>query len=182
MPPTAAATTPQELTKKLKSIRLVISGDITPWMNKVRDMIANGADVRVLDNYKGNGSIINAFLSSEMGTGDDTARLKIIIKFLFEQGVAPTPEVFANCLWHSTDVAEVVMRASGNTINVNTLTIYDVPIHTWVVRRLFSKEITTAYNMKETLKYLKTKGFNTSQKTMSIDDIQEIQSKAHLTH
>ena len=154
-------------TQKLKNIRLVIAGDIRAWMTKVTTLVSEGADIRVLDDYKGEGSIVKAYILS--GIGLDA--LIGVTRFLFEQGVTPTPEVFVDALLNDTRVADVVMKAANGAINVNNINIYGESSHDWVLcNKLFNKN-------PEAIKYLISKGLHTSTKNISIDDIIRITSK-----
>ena len=74
-------------TQTLKNIRLVISGDVRAWMTKVRTLVGEGADIHVLDNYKGDGSIVKAYMIS----GADVDTVLDVSRFLFGMGVRATP-------------------------------------------------------------------------------------------
>jgi len=154
-------------TQKLKNIRLVIAGDVREWMTRVRTLVSEGADIRVLDNYKGEGSIVKAYILS----GIDTDRLREVVRFLFEQGVSPTPDLFVDAFMKDTSIADLVMKAANNAINVNTLNIYGESSHDWVLRNT----ITGKY--PEAIKYLISKGLRTSTKNISLDDVMKIMGR-----
>lgn len=154
-------------TQKLKNIRLVIAGDVREWMTRVRTLVSEGADIHVLDNYKGEGSIVKAYILS----GIDTDRLREVVRFLFEQGVSPTPDLFVDALMKDTSIADLVMKAANNAINVNTLNIYGESSHDWVLRNTITGKYPAA------IKYLISKGLRTSTKNISLDDVMKIMGR-----
>lgn len=154
-------------TQKLRNIRLVIAGDVREWMTKVRTLVSEGADIRVLDNYKGEGSIVKAYILS----GIDTDRLRDVVRFLFEQGVSPTPDLFVDALMKDTSIADLVMKAANNAINVNTLDIYGESSHDWVLRNVITGKYPVA------IKYLISKGLRTSTKSISLDDVMKVMGR-----
>ena len=154
-------------TQTLKNIRLVISGDIRAWMTKVRTLVDEGADIHVLDNYKGDGSIVNAYMLSSA----DENTIIDVSRFLFGMGVRATPELFVDALLKNVRFADVVMKASNNSINVNTLAIYGESSDDWVLRNTILKKHSDA------IKYLISSGLRTSTKNISLDDIIRISSK-----
>ena len=154
-------------TQTLKNIRLVISGDIRAWMTKVRTLVDEGADIHVLDNYKGDGSIVNAYMLSSA----DENTIIDVSRFLFGMGVRATPELFVDALLKNVRFADVVMKASNNSINVNTLAIYGESSDDWVLRNTILKKHSDA------IKYLISAGLRTSTKNISLDDIIRISSK-----
>ena len=154
-------------TQTLKNIRLVISGDVRAWMTKVRTLVGEGADIHVLDNYKGEGSIVKAYMLS----GADVDTVLDVSRFLFGMGVRATPELFVDALLTNVRFADAVMKASNNSINVNTLDIYGESSNDWALRNtLFKKH-------PEAIKYLISAGLRTSTKNISLDDIIRIASK-----
>jgi hypothetical protein len=148
-------------TQQLRSIRLVIVGDIRPWMTKVADLITRGADPKVLDDWRGEGSIISFLLYSGMCT----AKLDVVVPFLLAQGVTASPSLFINCLYRYEHFAyaEMVVAASIPAFDVNDLVIDDVPIHNWVLKH-FAR-------FPATVKFLKSKGLRVDQPMFSINDI-----------
>ena len=154
-------------TQTLKNIRLVIAGDIRAWMTKVRTLVDEGADIHVLDNYKGDGSIVKAYMIS----GADVDTVLDVSRFLFGMGVRVTPELFVDALLTNVRFADVVMKASNNSINVNTLAIYGESSDDWVLRNTILKKHSDA------IKYLISSGLRTSTKNISLDDIIRISSK-----
>ena len=151
----------------LKNIRLVVAGDIYKWMLKVKNLISEGADVSVLDNYNGEGSIVKTYILS----GIDTDKLHEVSCFLFEQGVKPTPELFVDAVMKDTGLAEIVMKAANGAIDVNTLDFYGESSHDWVLCN------TILGRYPETIKYLISKGLHTSTKNISIDDITRMKQR-----
>ena len=154
-------------TQTLKNIRLVIAGDIRAWMTKVRTLVDEGADIHVLDNYKGDGSIVKAYMLS----GADVDTVLDVSRFLFGMGVRATPELFVDALLTNVRFADVVMKASNNSINVNTLAIYGESSDDWVLRNTILKKHSDA------IKYLISSRLRTSTKNISLDDIIRISSK-----
>ena len=154
-------------TQTLKNIRLVIAGDIRAWMTKVRTLVDEGADIHVLDNYKGDGSIVKAYMLSSA----DENTIIDVSRFLFGMGVRVTPELFVDALLTNVRFADVVMKASNNSINVNTLAIYGESSDDWVLRNTILKKHSDA------IKYLISAGLRTSTKNISLDDIIRISSK-----
>ena len=154
-------------TQTLKNIRLVIAGDIRAWMTKVRTLVDEGADIHVLDNYKGDGSIVKAYMLSSA----DENTIIDVSRFLFGMGVRATPELFVDALLTNVRFADVVMKASNNSINVNTLAIYGESSDDWVLRNTILKKHSDA------IKYLISSGLRTSTKNISLDDIIRITSK-----
>jgi len=154
-------------TQTLKNIRLVIAGDIRAWMTKVRTLVDEGADIHVLDNYKGDGSIVKAYMLSSA----DENTIIDVSRFLFGMGVRVTPELFVDALLTNVRFADVVMKASNNSINVNTLAIYGESSDDWVLRNTILKKHSDA------IKYLISSGLRTSTKNISLDDIIRISSK-----
>ena len=154
-------------TQTLKNIRLVIAGDIRAWMTKVRTLVDEGADIHVLDNYKGDGSIVKAYMLSSA----DENTIIDVSRFLFGMGVRATPELFVDALLTNVRFADVVMKASNNSINVNTLAIYGESSDDWVLRNSILKKHSDA------IKYLISSGLRTSTKNISLDDIIRISSK-----
>ena len=154
-------------TQTLKNIRLVIAGDIRAWMTKVRTLVDEGADIHVLDNYKGDGSIVKAYMLSSA----DENTIIDVSRFLFGMGVRATPELFVDALLTNVRFADVVMKASNNSINVNTLAIYGESSDDWVLRNTILKKHSDA------IKYLISSGLRTSTKNISLDDIIRISSK-----
>ena len=154
-------------TQTLKNIRLVISGDVRAWMTKVRTLVDEGADIHVLDNYKGDGSIVKAYMLSSA----DENTIIDVSRFLFGMGVRVTPELFVDALLTNVRFADVVMKASNNSINVNTLAIYGESSDDWVLRNTILKKHSDA------IKYLISSGLRTSTKNISLDDIIRITSK-----
>jgi len=154
-------------TQTLKNIRLVIAGDIRAWMTKVRTLVDEGADIHVLDNYKGDGSIVKAYMLSSA----DENTIIDVSRFLFGMGVRVTPELFVDALLTNVRFADVVMKASNNSINVNTLAIYGESSDDWVLRNTILKKHSDA------IKYLISSGLRTSTKNISLDDIIRITSK-----
>lgn len=159
-------------TKELKNIRMVIKGDTTKWLKKVKTLVDNGADPHVLDDYKGNGSIICEYLKSDI----DEESLCKICKFLFDQGLTPTSQIFVDCLYSNhLNVADIVLLAARNaniTIDVNKLDMYGIAVHEWTALALIKKKAGSL--QYDIVKYLKSKGLNTSTKNFSIDDIMNI--------
>jgi len=147
-------------TQQLRNIRLVISGDIRPWMTKVADLITRGADPKVLDDLRGEGSIISFLLYSGMST----TKLDVVVPFLLAQGVTASPSLFINCLYRYEHFvyAEMVLAAIP-MFDVNELVIDDLPIHIWVLKH-FAR-------FPATVKFLKSKGLRVDQPMFSIDDI-----------
>ena len=159
-------------TQTLKNIRLVIAGDIRAWMTKVRTLVDEGADIHVLDNYKGDGSIVKAYMvKAYMISGADVDNVLDVSRFLFGMGVRATPELFVDALLTNVRFADVVMKASNNSINVNTLAIYGESSDDWVLRNTILKKHSDA------IKYLISSGLRTSTKNISLDDIIRISSK-----
>ena len=154
-------------TQTLKNIRLVIAGDIRAWMTKVRTLVDEGADIHVLDNYKGDGSIVKAYMLSSA----DENTIIDVSRFLFGMGVRATPELFVDALLTNVRFADVVMKASNNSINVNTLAIYGESSDDWVLRNTILKKHSDA------IKYLISSRLRTSTKNISLDDIIRISSK-----
>jgi hypothetical protein len=154
-------------TQNLKNIRLVITGDIREWMTKVKTLVSEGADIRVLDNYKGEGSIVKAYILSGVGTD----RICEVSRFLFEQGVSPTPELFVDAVMQDASIANIVMKAANGSINVNTLDIYGESVHDWVLRN------TIIGKYPVSIKYLISKGLRTSTNNISLDDIIRIKQR-----
>ena len=154
-------------TQTLKNIRLVIAGDIRAWMTKVRTLVDEGADIHVLDNYKGDGSIVKAYMLSSA----DENTIIDVSRFLFGMGVRVTPELFVDALLTNVRFADAVMKASNNSINVNTLAIYGESSDDWVLRNTILKKHSDA------IKYLISSGLRTSTKNISLDDIIRITSK-----
>ena len=154
-------------TQTLKNIRLVIAGDIRAWMTKVRTLVDEGADIHVLDNYKGDGSIVKAYMLSSA----DENTIIDVSRFLFGMGVRATPELFVDALLTNVRFADVVMKASNNSINVNTLAIYGESSDDWVLRNTILKKHSDA------IKYLISSRLRTSTKNISLDDIIRIASK-----
>ena len=154
-------------TQTLKNIRLVIAGDIRAWMTKVRTLVDEGADIHVLDNYKGDGSIVNAYMLSSA----DENTIIDVSRFLFGMGVRATPELFVDALLTNVRFADVVMKASNNSINVNTLAIYGESSVDWVLRNTILKKHSDA------IKYLISSGLRTSTKNISLDDIIRITTR-----
>ena len=154
-------------TQTLKNIRLVIAGDIRAWMTKVRTLVDEGADIHVLDNYKGDGSIVKAYMLSSA----DENTIIDVSRFLFGMGVRVTPELFVDALLTNVRFADVVMKASNNSINVNTLAIYGESSDDWVLRNTILKKHSDA------IKYLISSRLRTSTKNISLDDIIRISSK-----
>lgn len=156
-------------TQKLKNVRMVVKGDTKAWTQKVAALIAQGANPRVLDTYKTEQSIITHFIMSDL----DAMSLPFVVKFLLDQGVTPSEQVFVDCLFKSTELADLVMdaytHATGNPINVNNLNIYGTPIQDWA-----AKEILKNKGMTHTVKYLVSKGLNTTAKTFSINDLEAL--------
>lgn len=162
---------PQTPTQQLQKIRMSLK-DTRKWMKKVTDLIALGADPLVLDNYTGwmSGmpamSIIKCYILAGIGAGE----LMALVKFLLDIGVTPTNEVFVSCFnldsYYGPQVAELVMVASGNTIDVNELDFYGVPASTWAMRVLIKRG-----RYDDSVKYLMSKGLRTDTKNISIDDI-----------
>ena len=150
----------QTPSQKLKNKRICYSGNIHEWINKVAELINEGADPHVFDDYYGNSIIIEYVIS-----GIDRGSLYIVVKYLLEIGVLPTNKVFVNCLMYGTDLAELVMVASNNTIDVNMLDIWDMPVHSWVVKELMNKR------NENQIKYLISKGLRTDAISFSIDNI-----------
>lgn len=162
----------QNPTQQLKNIRLVIKGDINKWLTKVSDLVEAGADIRVLDDYKGRGSIVTAYALS----GIDSHNLCNIARTMFTLGVLPTVQVFVDCLIaaQSNDAAEVVFEAAQRMnmpVDVNKLIIYNLPVQEWVATDLIRNKYTS-----HIVTYLMNKGLTTSTKTFSIDDIAKIMS------
>ena len=154
-------------TQTLKNIRLVIAGDIRAWMTKVRTLVDEGADIHVLDNYKGDGSIVKAYMLSSA----DENTIIDVSRFLFGMGVRVTPELFVDALLTNVRFADVVMKASNNSINVNTLAIYGESSDDWVLRNTILKKHSDA------IKYLISSGLRTSTKNISLDDIIRITTR-----
>ena len=154
-------------TQTLKNIRLVIAGDIRAWMTKVRTLVDEGADIHVLDNYKGDGSIVKAYMLSSA----DENTIIDVSRFLFGMGVRATPELFVDALLTNVRFADVVMKASNNSINVNTLAIYGESSDDWVLRNTILKKHSDA------IKYLISSGLRTSTKNISLDDIIRITTR-----
>lgn len=159
----------QTPTQQLQNIRLVMKGDIDKWLEKVKRLVDAGADVRVLDNYKGEGSIISKYIAY----GDIQSYVKRkIASELFAIGVAPTPRIFVDCLMihDGFSVADVVLDAAARLnrpINMNDLDFYGIPVHEWVARSVIKKRLLR----KTTVDYLISKGLRTNAKIFSIDDI-----------
>lgn len=152
-------------TQQLQKIRLMC--DVDKWMAKVTNLIALGADPRVLDNYKGQGkSIIKCYIL-HLHKAPELVR---VVKFLLGMGVTPSNEVFVSCFslvsYYSCELAELVMEASGNTIDVNELDFDGVPTNIYVMRLAINHHYDD-----DAIKYLISKGLRTNTNSISIDDI-----------
>jgi len=148
--------------EKLRKINVCHSGNIYTWIEKVTALINEGADPRVLDSYFEGNSIITEYLLA----GRDKDSLYTVVKYLLAIGVTPTNEVFINCMMNNIELAELVMVASNNTIDVNILDIYGMHVHTWVVKELVSNRRKTSL-----ITYLISKGLRTDAISFSIDNI-----------
>lgn len=146
-------------TQQLQKIRIDLN-NVDRWMSKVTGLIALGADVGVLDTYNGE-SIISCYVA----TGIDQNQLMRVVMFLLDIGVMPSAAVFVSCLNTSIALAELVMIASGNTIDVNELDFYGVPASRWAMHVIIKRR------HDPSVKYLISKGLRTDTKYISIDDI-----------
>ena len=164
--------TPSDKLKKIKMVEQV--KDIKKWTKKVSALIALGADPKVLDNYDDNNSIITEYVIADQL---DTDELYNLIKYLLNVGVTPTNEVFVSCLMHSVRHADLIMEATGNTINVNTLDIYGTPVHMWVAKEIIKNKVNRPISQ---IQYLTVKGLKTDVKKFSINDLEEMMKKIHL--
>jgi hypothetical protein len=157
---------------KLKKIKMVIRGNINRWIKKVGNLIEQGADPKVLDNYRDNNSIITEYVLSDI----DTDSLYTVIEYLLKVGVTPTNEVFVACLIHHPRHAALVMKASGNNINVNNLEIYDTPVHIWVAKEIIKNKKPTTQ-----VQYLMLNGLKTTVNKLSINDLEVLMRTIHLS-
>lgn len=163
---------------KLKSIRMVVKGDVKAWTQKVADLISQGANPRVLDTYRNDQSIIEHYLMSAI----DENSLHFVVKFLLDVGVTPSHKIFLDCAMKSSELADLVIdaysRAMGDPphlYNVNDLDYYGEPIKTWVIKDILKNRSHT-----RVVKYLISKGLVTTTKDFSISDIESMFKNLHL--
>lgn len=158
-------------TQRLKNVGICHRGDIRAWINSVQTLLDEGADIHVLDTYDRGGyegSIASAYIMS----GISPYSLRIVLEFLFEHGLTPTPQVFADALFYDAKSADIIMKASNNTIDVNTLDIYGQTAHEFFLQNTLHKKYTDA------TKCLISHGLRTDAKIISLDDIIRIMAKS----